>query len=192
MSNDVSWIGKDRIRAPFTIQIKVDSHNNYLPIRVEAFDVTIWLKMSGDKIADNYDLPSEFVIEPRMTQVLNILMRMDYKAQKLSDGEEDSTFAMLVQACTPVNDPSMAARLPKLDLTVGGRLHVWGLSLIWKPEFRFSVEDVLCPSANASHPHAPSRSSTRPPVPSVTAIAANSANSALATSTTLPTASVSA
>ncbi|KAG0355313.1 hypothetical protein BG005_005777 [Podila minutissima] len=181
MSNDVPWISKDRIREPFTIQIKVDSENNYLPIRVEAFDVTIWLKMSGDKIADNYDLPSEFVIEPRMTQVLNIPMRMDYKAQKLPDGEEDSTFAMLVQACTPVNDPSMAARLPKLDLTIGGRLHVWGLSLVWKPEFRFSVEDVPCPSANAN-PRAPGRSPIRPPA----------AGPALATTTTLPTASITA
>ncbi|KAG0025867.1 hypothetical protein BGZ81_006786, partial [Podila clonocystis] len=136
MSHDAPWIGKDRIREPFTIQIMVDSRSNYLPIRVEALDVTIWHKMSGDKIADNYDLPSEFVIEPRMTQVLNIPVRLDYKAQQLPGGEEDSTFALLVQACTPVSDPSMAARLPKLDLIVEGRLHVWGLSLVWKPMFR--------------------------------------------------------
>ncbi|KAG0332106.1 hypothetical protein BG000_010332 [Podila horticola] len=193
MSDDIPWIGKDRIREPFTIQIMVDSRNNYLPIRVESFDVTIWLKMSGDKIADNYDLPSEFVIEPRMTQVLNIPMRLDYKAQALTDGEEDSTFAMLVQACTPVNDTSMAARLPKLDLTVGGRLHVWGLSLVWKPEFRLSVEDVPCPSnANPSGHHAPSRSPIRPPMPSVTANATNPASPASATTTTLPTASITA
>jgi hypothetical protein len=147
--------------------------------------------MSGDKIADNFGLPSEFVIQPRMTQVLNIPMRLDYKAQMLSDGEEDSTFAMLVQACTPVNDSSMAARLPKLDLTIGGRLHVWGLSLVWKPAFRLSVEDVPCPSnANPSGLHTPVRSPIRPPVPSVTAIATNPASPTLATTTTLPTASI--
>lgn len=117
--------------------------------------------------------------------MLDIPMKLDYTAQSL-DGDEDITFDMLVQACTPVTDLSMASRVPKLDLTVVGRLHVWGLSLVWKPEFRFSLEDVPCP-ANAKpsvSPGSPGRSQPRPPSPSVTAIVASQS---LATPTSLPT-----
>lgn len=183
MPQDTIHIGTDRIRQSFSIQIMVDSRSNYLPIRVDAFEVTILL--NGDPIADNDNLPSDFVIEPRITQVLNIPMQLNYTAQNL-DGDEDITFDMLLQACTPVTDPSMASRVPKLDLTVVGRLHVWGLSLVWKPEFRFSLEDVPCP-ANAKSsvsPGSPGRSQPRPPAPSVTAIVASRS---LVTPNSLPT-----
>ncbi|KAF9384363.1 hypothetical protein CPB97_005733 [Podila verticillata] len=183
MPQDTIYIGKDRIRQPFSIQIMVDSRSNYLPIRVDAFEVTILL--NGDPIANNDNLSSNFVIEPRITQVLNIPMQLDYKAQNLN-GDEDITFDMLLQACAPVTDPSMASSVPKLDLTVVGRLHVWGLSLVWKPEFRFSLEDVPCP-ANAKSsvsPGSPGRLQPRPSAPSVTAIVASRS---LTTPTSFPT-----
>ncbi|KAF9417080.1 hypothetical protein BGZ94_010042, partial [Podila epigama] len=139
---------KDRIRELFSIQILVDSRQNYLPIRVDSFDVSILLKMSADKIANNEDLPSSFIIQPGMSQVLSVPMRLDYKAKKHADGEEDGTFETLLRACTLPREGSMTLRVapPKLDLMVYGQLHVWGLAWVWKPEFRFSVDNVLCPA----------------------------------------------
>ncbi|KAG0339865.1 hypothetical protein BG004_006642 [Podila humilis] len=177
---------KDRIRQLFSIQILVDSQSNYLPIRVDAFD--IWLQMSGDKIADNYDLPSSLAIEPGVVQVMSMPMRLDYKIQRHEDGEEDTTFDTLMTACQPMRDNSSSIdnwkTLPKLDLTVGGRLHVWGLSWVWKPEFRFSVDRVPCPTnakPSSSQPDAQGNplfpsSTPRTIMPTVTAIVANAAD----------------
>ncbi|KAG0249720.1 hypothetical protein BG011_008997 [Mortierella polycephala] len=168
MSTGEPIITKSRIRERFEIQLLVDSKENYLPIRVDRIDLTIWLKREKTKIADNDNLSSSFVIQPRTAQVVSIPMLLDYRST-MSDPESDATLQRLVEVCTPV-DSWTESVIPTINITVGGQLHIWGLGWVWKPEFQFQVDKVPCP-INARDPASgtPSPSMVYP-VPSVTAI----------------------
>ncbi|KAG0287148.1 hypothetical protein BGZ98_004786 [Dissophora globulifera] len=165
----------NRIQEPFTVQLMVDSRSNYLPIRLNSIDLSILLKMDQSKIANNDNLPSAFVIQPRMAQIISIPMTLDYNSVG-SDQNTDSTLQLLVAACKPFDPVDANSVAPSIDLTVSGSLHVWGLSWVWKPSFDFNVDRVPCPAntkdlggqTSTSVPSAPVQ-----PVPSATAFVAS-------------------
>ncbi|ORZ26283.1 hypothetical protein BCR41DRAFT_348050 [Lobosporangium transversale] len=175
-------ITKDRIREPFAIQILIDSKSNYVPIRIDAIEMTVWLQYNRTKIADNDDMASSFVIQPRVDQVISIPMILNYRSYRM-DISTDKVLQELVEACTYVDLDSLdeGVMVPGINLIVGGRLHIWGLSWIWKPTFSFDADNVPCPVNSRDRPAGispggdpgnPSTSSiVRPvPVPSATAM----------------------
>ncbi|KAF9901598.1 hypothetical protein EC991_005993 [Linnemannia zychae] len=147
-------VSKDEIEEPFSIRLMIDSKANYLPIRLNRLDLTMVLESSTTKIADNDNLLSSFVIQPRVAEVVDIPMRLQYRAMKKNDMILDD----LIEACTPIQQ-LLRARLPRrqasqplgFDIIVVGKLDVWGLSWVWKPEFSFSAQDVPCPINAASN-----------------------------------------
>ncbi|KAF9127580.1 hypothetical protein BGW39_005781 [Mortierella sp. 14UC] len=145
---------KDGIEELFSIRLRVDSKANYLPIRLNRLDLTIVLESGTAKIADNANLASSFVIQPRVAEVVAIPMKLQYQTAKKGDMILDD----LVEACTPIQQ-SPRARLPSpqggqplgFDIIVVGKLDIWGLSWVWKPEFSFPAQDVPCPINAASN-----------------------------------------
>ncbi|KAK3837105.1 MAG: hypothetical protein JOS17DRAFT_432286 [Linnemannia elongata] len=172
MPNGPVLTTKDGIEEPFHIQLLIDSTANYLPIRLNSLDLKIWLQTEGIKIADNLNLSSAFVIQPRVEEVVAIPMKLQYRAMK-NGNVVDRILDDLIEACTPT--PSSTSRLPSLpnsqplgvDVVVSGKLNVWGLSWVWKPEFSFSVENIPCPinaaSQTSGNPSTPSGVFTIPP-----------------------------
>ncbi|KAF9179284.1 hypothetical protein BGZ50_007113 [Haplosporangium sp. Z 11] len=168
MSTGEPIVTKSRIRERFAIQLLVDSKESYLPIRVDRVDLTIWLKKEQTKIADNDNLSSSFVIQPRTAQVISIPMLLDYRSTA-PDPDSDATLQRLVEVCTPVDSWTQSV-IPTINITVGGQLHIWGLGWVWKPDFQFQVDKVPCP-VNARDPASDTPSPPMvSPVPSVTAI----------------------
>ncbi|KAK3847689.1 MAG: hypothetical protein J3R72DRAFT_430580 [Linnemannia gamsii] len=149
---------KDGIEELFHIHLQVDSTANYLPIRLNRLDLTVRLQSESAKIADNVNMSSSFIIQPRAAKVVAIPMKLQYRASKKGNGP-DMILDDLIEACKQTPQ-SPRAGLPNphgsqplgFDITVDGKLNVWGLSWVWKPEFTFSVEDVPCPINAANQP----------------------------------------
>ncbi|KAF9293224.1 hypothetical protein BGZ88_005649 [Linnemannia elongata] len=170
MPNGPVLTTKDGIEEPFHIQLLIDSTANYLPIRLNSLDLKIWLQTEGIKIADNVNLASAFVIQPRIEEVVSIPMKLQYRAMTKGN-VVDRILDDLIEACTPT--PSPMSSLPRppnnqplgVDVIVGGKLSVWGLSWVWKPEFSFSVENIPCPinAASSGNPSSSSGVVTIPP-----------------------------
>ncbi|KAG9327441.1 hypothetical protein KVV02_000390 [Mortierella alpina] len=162
-------VTKNRIREPFAMQILVDSRENYLPIRIDQVDMVVLLKTHQVQIADNFNMASGFVLQPRREQIMSITMNLDYKTNE-KDSATDRIFQQLIDVCTPVDTTDSSADIPGISLTIGGRLHVWGLSWVWKPQFVVDADNVPCP-VNARDPASdtPSPSMVHP-IPSVTAV----------------------
>ncbi|KAF9361563.1 hypothetical protein BGX26_001568 [Mortierella sp. AD094] len=160
----------DRIRESFDIQLLVDSTRNYVPIKLNTVDMSVFLRPEQVKIADDYGFSPSLTIQPRVVQVISIPMMLDYRSN-IRHGSDD-TLEDLVKACTPV-DVNSNATIPGMNITIGGELRVWGLSWVWRPSFVFDVNNVPCP-VNSREPDTgvPSTSSTRP-VPSFTAVMVN-------------------
>ncbi|KAG0246416.1 hypothetical protein BGX31_002383 [Mortierella sp. GBA43] len=144
LSNSPPIVTNDRVRESFSIQVAVDSTNNYLPVRLDSIDMTIVVRSEQTKIADNDGLPSSFVIQPRSAQMLSIPMNFDYKSD-YPDLTMDDTLQFLIHACTPANLITDGSVPPGIDVTITGELHVWGLSWVWKPAFELDVDNVPCP-----------------------------------------------
>ncbi|KAF9277601.1 hypothetical protein BGZ68_009175 [Mortierella alpina] len=131
--------------------------------------MVVLLKTHQVQIADNFNLASGFVLQPRQEQIMSINMNLDYKTTE-KDSATDRIFQELIDACKPVDTTDNNADVPGISLTIGGRLHVWGLSWVWKPQFVVDAENVPCP-VNARDPASgtPSPSMVHP-IPSVTAV----------------------
>jgi hypothetical protein len=139
----------------------------------------IWLQTGAIKIADNANLLSGFVIQPRLEEVVSIPMRLQYRSMKKGNAP-DVILDDLIEACTPTSTSptSSSPKLPNnqplgFDVVVAGKLHVWGLSWVWKPQFSFVVESLPCPINAASLPAGnPSSSSGVVTIPPATAFVA--------------------
>ncbi|KAF9195301.1 hypothetical protein BGZ51_002816 [Haplosporangium sp. Z 767] len=170
-------IYSNQIQEPFSMQIRVDSSDNYLPM---------WLKIDQTRIGHNKGLQSSFVIEPKTIQIISVPMMLEYKTLKL-DTYADGTLQTLIRACQAV-DLDSGMPVEGINLTVGGKLKVWGLSWIWKPEFSFNVDSVPCP-VNARDPNTPDL--PPPSAPTSTPSAATTSSSTLPSSTRSPSAGAS-
>ncbi|KAG0292709.1 hypothetical protein BGZ96_003778 [Linnemannia gamsii] len=202
MSNGPVQTTKDGIKESFSIQLLVDSTANYLPIRVNSLDLIIWLQTGAIKIADNEDLSSEFVIQPRLEEVVSIPMTLQYRSMKKGNAP-DMILDDLIEACTPTSS-SPSSKLPTLpnnqplgfDVVVGGKLNVWGLSWVWKPKFSFVVESLPCPinavNLPAVNPSSLSGVVTNPPATAFAVVPSMTLDSSQPTTTTIALASVSA
>ncbi|KAF8941091.1 hypothetical protein BGZ58_002555 [Dissophora ornata] len=133
----------NQIQEPFSLQLQVDSSDNYLPIKLNSIEMTVWMKIDQTNIGNNDNLLSSFVIHPKTVQVISIPMVLDYTSLTVNTNA-DGTFQELVTACKPV-DSNSGTLVPGINLTFGGKMNVWGLSWIWKPQFSFSVDSVPCP-----------------------------------------------
>ncbi|KAI1320717.1 hypothetical protein EDD11_010251 [Mortierella claussenii] len=150
-------VTNNRIQEAFSLQMRVDSQENYVPVRFTSIEMTVWMKIDQKKIGSNEGLPSSFVIKPKAVQVVSVPMTIDYTSLMI-DINADGTLQKLIGACKPVS-PNSGAYGEGINLTFGGKLHVWGLNWIWKPQFSFNVDNVPCP-VNARDP---STSSTLQP-----------------------------
>ncbi|KAF9344358.1 hypothetical protein BGX26_004463 [Mortierella sp. AD094] len=175
-------VTNNEIQEPFSIQMQVDSSDNYVPIRISSVEMNMWMKIDMTKVGNNDGLPSSFVINPRTVQSISLPMVMDYTSLMI-DTNADGTFQELIAACKPV-DPSSGTTGLGINLTFGGKLHVWGLSWIWNPQFSFNVENVPCP-VNARAPS----TAMLPPPPSATGTGVGSTGTT--TSASQPTSTAS-
>ncbi|KAG0275397.1 hypothetical protein BGZ95_008832 [Linnemannia exigua] len=149
---------KDGIEELFHIHLQVDSTANYMPIRLNRLDLTVRLQSEGAKIADNVNMSSNFIIQPRAAKVVAIPMKLQYRTSKKGNGP-DMILDDLTEACRQIPQSPITG-LPRphdsqplgFDVIVDGKLNVWGLSWVWRPEFTFSVEDVPCPINAANQP----------------------------------------
>ncbi|KAF9106949.1 hypothetical protein BGX29_007924 [Mortierella sp. GBA35] len=141
----------------FSLQLRVDSSENYLPLTINSIEMKVWYKLDMTLIGHNEGLASSFVIKPKQIQVISVPMTFDYTSLMI-DTNADGTYQRLLQACKPVDVSSGAIPESDLNLTFGGVIHFWGLSWIWKPQFGLNVGNVPCP-VNARDP------STMPPPP---------------------------
>lgn len=107
------------------------------------------MKIDFTKIGNNDDLPSNYVIKPRQISVISIPMALNYTSLKI-DTNADGTLQTLITACKPV-PPSSPDPVVGLNLVFGGKMFVWGLSWVWKPQFSFNVDSAPCP-VNAREP----------------------------------------
>ncbi|KAF9573117.1 hypothetical protein EC968_008966 [Mortierella alpina] len=142
-------VTRDHIEEPFTLQVTVDNTDNYLPFRLNSLDMTVWMKIDFTKIGNNDNLPSNYVIKPRQISVISIPMALNYTSLKI-DTNADGTLQTLFTACKPV-PPNSPDPIVGLNLVFGGKMFVWGLSWVWKPEFSFNVDSAPCP-VNARDP----------------------------------------
>ncbi|KAF9404813.1 hypothetical protein BGZ94_003929 [Podila epigama] len=165
----------NRMQENFTLQMRVDSSDNYLPIKLNSIDLTVWLKIDQTKIGHNNDLPSSVTIQPRIVQTISMPMAFDFTSLKV-DTNADSTLQELINACTPVPEGSDQS-VRRLSLTFGGKMHVWGLAWVWKPQFSFNVGNMPCPInawADSAPPIAPVAPPPPPPPPPATSASTNS------------------
>ncbi|KAG0352724.1 hypothetical protein BGZ54_002602 [Gamsiella multidivaricata] len=144
-------VSGNQFQEPFSLQMRVDSRENYLPVKFTSIEMNVWLKIDQTKIGNNDNLPSRFVIKPKTVQVISVPMMLDYTSLKI-DTNADGTLQELISACKPV-DLNSGTIVQGINLTFGGKLKVWGLSWVWKPEFSFNVDSVPCP-INARDPSA--------------------------------------
>ncbi|KAG0331259.1 hypothetical protein BG000_011064 [Podila horticola] len=152
---------RGRIQESFTLQMRVDSSENYLPIKLSSVDMTVWWKMDGTKIGTNEGFPSSVTIRPKVVQTISMPMAFDYQSLRI-DTSTDGVLQALIKACTPL--PAGSTATPdQLNLTFGGKMKVWGLSWAWKPEFSFNV-GTACPSNAKNQEVAP----MAPPPPPAT------------------------
>ncbi|KAI9234749.1 MAG: hypothetical protein BYD32DRAFT_438950 [Podila humilis] len=166
---------RGRIQESFTLQMRVDSSDNYLPIKLSSVEMTVWWKLDGTKIGTNEGLSSSVTIHPKMVQTISLPMAFDYQSLRI-DPNTDGVLDTLTKACTPL--PAGSTQLPnRLNLTFGGKMKVWGLSWIWKPEFSFNV-GMACPNnaKDQDTPDVPSPSTTPPPATAATPSASGSAS----------------
>ncbi|KAG0008849.1 hypothetical protein BGZ80_002986 [Entomortierella chlamydospora] len=131
------------VQEPFSIQMQVDSSSNYVPLRINSVEMSMWMKIDMTNIGNNNGLSSSFTIKPRTIQSISLPMMMDYTSLMI-DTNADGIFQDLIAACTPVSSSSGATSLG-LNLIFGGKLYISGLSWIWKPQFSFNAENVPCP-----------------------------------------------
>ncbi|KAF9279657.1 hypothetical protein BGZ74_002801 [Mortierella antarctica] len=134
---------RGRIQESFTLQMRVDSSENYLPIKLSSVEMTVWWKMDMTKIGTNEGLPSSVTIHPKVVQTISMPMAFDYQSLRI-DTSTDGVLQALIKACTPL-PPGSTTPPDQLNLTFGGKMKVWGLSWAWKPEFSFNV-GTACPS----------------------------------------------
>ncbi|KAF9323632.1 hypothetical protein BG006_001281 [Podila minutissima] len=134
---------RGRIQESFTLQMRVDSSENYLPIKLTSVEMTVWWKMDMTKIGTNEGLPSSVTIHPKVVQTISMPMAFDYQSLRI-DTSTDGVLQALIKACTPL-PPGSTTPPDQLNLTFGGKMKVWGLSWAWKPEFSFNV-GTACPS----------------------------------------------
>ncbi|KAG0330097.1 hypothetical protein BG004_002181 [Podila humilis] len=167
-----------RMQESFTLQMRVDSSENYLPIKLTSIDMTVWYKLDQSKIGTNEGLSSAVTIRPRMVQTITLPMMFDYTSLKI-DTNTDGTLQALISACTKDEPGSGKPTAPTLNLTFGGKMYVWGLSWIWKPQFSFNEGNVPCP-INAKDP---STMIDAPPPASTPLPATTTSNSTLPTTT---------
>ncbi|ORZ10575.1 hypothetical protein BCR41DRAFT_372325 [Lobosporangium transversale] len=142
-------VTKNQIQESFSLQMRVDSQVNYVPLRFTSLEMGVWMKIDQTKIGNNEGLPSSFLIRPRIAQVISVPMTLDYRSLKI-DTNADGTLQELFTACKPV-DLSSGALVPGINLTIGGKMFIRGLSWIWKPQFSFNVDRVPCPVNARKH-----------------------------------------
>ncbi|KAF9137004.1 hypothetical protein BG015_002912 [Linnemannia schmuckeri] len=145
-------ITKNEFHENFGLQLRVDSSDNYLPLKINSIEMTVWLKINQVKIGHNEGLPSSYTIKPKIIQTISIPMVFEYTSLVI-DTNADATFQSLINACRSVNPTD-------ISLTIGGKINFWGLSWIWQPQFGLNVGNIDCP-VNAKDP------STIPPPPPV-------------------------
>ncbi|KAF9175065.1 hypothetical protein BGX21_002901 [Mortierella sp. AD011] len=131
------------VQEPFSIQMQVDSSSNYVPLRINSVEMSMWMKIDMTNIGNNNGLSSSFTIKPRTIQSVSLPMVMDYTSLMI-DTNADGIYQDLIAACTPVSSSSGATSLG-LNLIFGGKLYISGLSWVWKPQFSFNAENVPCP-----------------------------------------------
>lgn len=118
-SQSAPVVTRSRIKEQFSIQLVVDSTSNYLSLRIDRMDVSITLKSMEDgvMIADNDDLDSAFIISPKMSEMVSLPMRLDYRAASPAastsafnstvgtsvGNSTDLVYQQLVKACTPID-----------------------------------------------------------------------------------------
>ncbi|KAG0266489.1 hypothetical protein BGZ95_003043 [Linnemannia exigua] len=170
-------ITERQFRENFTLHLRVDSSESYLPLKINSIDMTVWLKIDQSKIGNNDGLPSSFVIQPKTIQVISLPMVFDYTSN-IIDTNADGTYQNLLKACRTV-DPT------DISLIIGGKINVWGLNWIWKPQFGLNVGNIDCP-VNAKDPLTdplPPAGQPSSPPPSLPASATTTANGGTATGT---------
>ncbi|KAG0045600.1 hypothetical protein BGZ83_009220 [Gryganskiella cystojenkinii] len=140
-------VTRNEFSEPFSVQIRVDNSENFLPLRLNSMDMNVWMKIDMTKIGNNDNLPSSFTFKPKQIQTISVPMMIDYTSLRI-DTNTDGTFQQLISACKPV---PAGGTVQGINLTFGGKLHVWGLSWVWKPQFSFNVDNVPCP-INARDP----------------------------------------
>ncbi|KAG0221439.1 hypothetical protein BGX31_009830 [Mortierella sp. GBA43] len=139
-------ITRDQVQEPFSIRLRVDSTENYLPLRLSSIEMTI-------------------------------------------ETTTDSVYMELADACTPI--PQNSGKTPRgINLVIGGKMKVWGLSWIWKPQFGFNADNVPCP-INAREPP-PEPTPTPEPVPTTTTSTSSSSSSSVSATSTGSTTTSSA
>ncbi|KAF9548431.1 hypothetical protein EC957_006647 [Mortierella hygrophila] len=143
-------ITKYQFQENFGLQLRVDSSDNYLPLKINSIEMTVWLMVDQNKIGQNDGLPSSYTIKPKTIQTISIPMVFDYTSLMV-DTNADGTYQNLIKACGTSVNPT------DISLTFGGKINFWGLSWIWKPQFGLNVGNIYCP-VNAKDP------STIPPV----------------------------
>ncbi|KAI8345592.1 hypothetical protein B0O80DRAFT_431507 [Mortierella sp. GBAus27b] len=181
-------ITRDQVQEPFSIRLRVDSTENYLPLRLSSIEMTVWIRSGEAKIGNNDGLPSSFVIKPRSVQRITIPMMLDYTSLKI-ETTTDSVYMELADACTPI--PQNSGKTPRgINLVIGGKMKVWGLSWIWKPQFGFNADNVPCP-INAREPP-PEPTPTPEPVPTTTTSTSSSSSSSVSATSTGSTTTSSA
>ncbi|KAF9905690.1 hypothetical protein EC991_001364 [Linnemannia zychae] len=171
-------------RENFTLHLRVDSSESYLPLKINSIDMTVWLKIDQSQIGHNIGLPSSFVIKPKTVSIISLPMVFDYTS-RIIDTNADGTFQKLLEACRTVNPTD-------ISVTFGGKINVWGLNWIWKPQFGLNVGNMDCPvnakdpSTDPAPPAAAQPPSLPPASPATSANGTPSASGA-ATPTTPPT-----
>ncbi|KAG0295950.1 hypothetical protein BGZ96_010481, partial [Linnemannia gamsii] len=127
-------ITKNEFHENFGLQLEVDSSENYLPLKINSLEMTVWLKIDSKKIGHNDGLPSTYTIKPKTIQVISVPMVFDYTSYSI-DTNADGTFQALIAACRTDNPTD-------ISLTIGGKINFWGLSWIWQPQFGLVVGNI--------------------------------------------------
>ncbi|KAF9205907.1 hypothetical protein BGZ49_003318 [Haplosporangium sp. Z 27] len=169
----------------FSLQMRVDSSDNYVPLRITSIEMQasdkMWMKIDMTKVGNNNNIPSTFAIKPTV-QSISVPMTIDYTSLMI-DTNADGTLQGLLSACQPVST-STGGDVLGLNLVFGGTIHFSGLSWIWKPQFSFNVDNVPCPvNANKTTTTtiSPTTGATTTNATNATATSANQTMSATAT-----------
>ncbi|KAG0254673.1 hypothetical protein DFQ27_006723 [Actinomortierella ambigua] len=183
-------IYKNHIEEPFVMRLRIDNSANWIPLSLNSLNLTMYYKLDNRKVGNNDGLTKSITFQPRQVQYMDFPMMLSYTSEWYIDLNSDGVFQDLIRACTPIPPSATTAPLG-MNVQVLGKLNVWGLSWVWKPEFTIDVSNMPCP-INAPpppppiDPEEPSASANATPT-STTLLASTSTSSATNTNSSLPT-----
>ncbi|KAF9972745.1 hypothetical protein BGZ73_004062 [Actinomortierella ambigua] len=143
-SDEAPVMMKNHIEEPFVLRLRIDNTANWVPLSLNHLDFTMYYKLEKREVGNNKGLTKSVTFQPRKVQYMEFPMMLSYTSSWYIDLNSDGVLQDLIRACTPMPPSTTTAPLG-INVQIVGKLSVWGLAWMWKPEFTIDVSNMPCP-----------------------------------------------